>query len=273
MQPVPRSLKYTRLGGYVLPGDDLARDEIAAWYDAEKEAFADMVLSGASEPEFSYRQINQIHAYRHLPSGNFGVGLGLGSATGEELLPISPRVSHFTIMEPSAKFKRANIGSTPADYRAPDISGRLPFEDRRFGITVCFSALHHVPNVTTVIRELIRVTAAGGYVLLREPIVSMRQGREKCPGLTPKERGIPLEYFREILAGCPVRVKYEGFCFFPLFRRLGDALGFAPYNSRVVTRMDAVVSRLLSFNVSYEPRKPWERLMPASVAYVLERRG
>ena len=69
-----------------------------------------------------------------------------------------------------------------------------------FDLIVCFGALHHIPNVSRIIGEFYRCSEKGGYVLMREPIISMGDWTKKRKGLTRRERGIPLKILRDIIA-------------------------------------------------------------------------
>jgi SAM-dependent methyltransferase len=53
-------------------------------------------------------------------------------------------------------------------YGAADVC-RLPFVDRVFDSTYCVAVLQHIRDVDTAVRELARVTAAGGRVVAVEP--------------------------------------------------------------------------------------------------------
>ena len=58
--------------------------------------------------------------------------------------------------------------------KAPDVEVvegdiyTLPFEDGRFGATICMHLLFHLPDWCRVLAELARVTAPGGQLFFRD---------------------------------------------------------------------------------------------------------
>lgn len=54
---------------------------------------------------------------------------------------------------------------------------RLPLADRSQGRVMCWGVLMHVPEVEAAIRELVRVTAPGGTIVVSESNVSSLHGR------------------------------------------------------------------------------------------------
>jgi hypothetical protein len=129
--------------------------------------------------------------------------------------------------------------------------------------------LHHIPNVSYVIRELYRCLQPGGYALLREPVVSMGDWTRPRPGLTRRERGIPLPIFRRIVEETGLTIKRETLCMFPLLPRLWHMLGRPAYNSTFATYVDNFFSRLLRWNLRYHATSVFTKLRPNSVYYVL----
>lgn len=104
--------------------------------------------------------------------------LGFGSAWGNEFEPICNMIGNLTIIEPSDNLVNNKIGNLTPKYIKPSIDGKLPFSNNSFDLITCFGTLHHIPNVSFVISELIRVLKKDGYLLLREPIISMGDWRK-----------------------------------------------------------------------------------------------
>lgn len=77
--------------------------------------------------------------------------------------------------------------------------GKISFEDNSFDLITSFSVLHHVPNVSFVISELVRVLSKDGYLLIREPIHSMGDWSVKREGLTKNERGIHYKLLEQFI--------------------------------------------------------------------------
>jgi SAM-dependent methyltransferase len=195
--------------------------------------------------------------------------LGFGAAYGHELEPILPRIRRITIVDPSAAFVRDSIGGVPTAYVNPRPSGLLAMPSAQVDLITCFGTLHHVPNVSTVMSELARVLAPGGFMLLREPIVSLGDWRRPRYGLTRHERGIPLDILQSIVASSGLRVIREYLCDFPLTHRLFRLWRSDPFNSRLITRVDSAFCRAFAWNTNYHPRTAVQRFRPKSVALVL----
>jgi SAM-dependent methyltransferase len=255
--------------GARLYGDDFGLAEIAQWYEDEKEGYARLGDKSRSSYRYEYHALNQLHGFRFIGQGRFGAALGLGSAFGDEFLPIANRIDHITVVEPSDAFGTGSIGGVPCDYVKPLIDGRMPFKDGRFDLVLCLGVLHHIPNVTTVLEELYRCLSPGGYLLLREPIVSMGDWTKPRPSATKRERGIPLDIIRNIVVNAGFHVRHEGLCVFPGVRKLCIPLRVHPYNSVVATRIDAVLCRLLRCNIRYHATRALHKMRPTSVYFVL----
>lgn len=261
------------LAGNALYGDDFTQDEIHAWFEDEREGYANL---GEDKPGggYSYHAVNILHGFRHLPKRGFRQALGVGAAFGYEFEPIADRLREVTILEPSQKLVGTQIGSVTPNYVVPDPSGIMPFDDGTFDLVLCFGTLHHIPNVSTVMSEIARVTEAGGYVLIREPIISMGDWRNPRTGLTKRERGIPLKLLDQMFREDGLEVVSRRFCFFPGTPRLARLTKTpAAYNSRVLTALDAVGSVVTRPLYRYHAAKQWQKVRPTNAFYVARKAG
>jgi len=257
--------------GEQLYGDDFGPAEIAAWFDDEREGYAGLGQGEHGGIEsYGYHQLNVRHGFRRLPARRFERVLGLGSSYGGEFLPILDRLGEVTILEPSAALRSESLNGVPLRYVEPAPGGDMPFADASFDLVLSLGTLHHIPNVSRVVRELGRVTAPGGWLLIREPVVSLGDWRGPRRGLTRRERGIPPHLFRRMFREAGLRVVREVPCMFPTTSRLGRVAGLG-YNSRLGVLADAVLSRLWAWNHRYHATTPWQKLRPASRYYVLRR--
>lgn len=265
--------EYTAyFSGKKLYGDDFSPEQIAAWFQDEAEAYADLGAREKSRYSYGYHQLNEHHAFRHIRHLRFERALGLGSAYGDEFNPIADRIAHITIIDPSDAFTSVrHIRDTPCEYQKPATSGDIAFGDATFDLIVCLGALHHIPNVSHVIRECHRCLKNGGVMLLREPVVSMGDWRRPRPGLTMRERGIPLQLLDNIVARLGFKTMRRTACDFPPVARLADRLGIQAYNSRILTRADALLSMAFAWNAKYHRTNLHDRFAPASVYYVLKK--
>lgn len=259
------------LAGERLYGDDLTGDALQQWFRDEEHSYFEMSQAGSADHGYGYHALNDIHGFRWLPDRRFRHLLGVGGAAGEEFHPVLDRVDRITVLEPADGFVRDSIGDVPARYVKPVVSGDLPFPDRSFDLVTCFGALHHIPNVSKVIGELARCTEPGGYMLVREPIISIGDWRHARPGLTRHERGIPVKLFRDIVRKSGFHIVREAKCMFPVMPRLGRMLGTPVYSSRLLTRLDQALSSLTQWNELYHRRRLWQKFAPVSIFLVLER--
>lgn len=259
------------LAGQALYGDDFSPSQIAQWYADEKEGYADLGSKDAASYSYGYHAWNNFHAYRHLPDVTFQHVLGFGSAYGDEFLPIISNVKDVTIIDPSDAFVRESVHGVPAYYIKPNSDGRFPLRDNSFDLVTCFGVLHHIPNVSFVVAEIIRTMRPGGYFVLREPIVSMGDWRKPRRGLTKRERGIPLPILRKILATSGFELVNSSLCAFPLTPRVFRVFRPDVYNSAAIVRIDSILSAAFSWNVCYHHRNILERLRPSSAFFVLRK--
>jgi SAM-dependent methyltransferase len=171
------------------------------------------------------------------------------------------------ILDPSDQFVGARIGPLVPRYVKPNVSGVIPFPDDCFDLLTCFGVLHHIPNVSFVIQEMARVTRPAGYIIVREPVVSMGDWRVPRPGLTKRERGIPATLFRRAIEVAGLRVVKCTHCMFRPTMRVGFTA--KRYNTRLGAAMDAWLSRLFAWNNVYHPTKAWHKFRPAAMSFVL----
>ena len=265
------------LRGELLYGDDFSAEEIAQWFDDERDGYfnlyyGDPAPNQPATEQYEYEQLAEQHGYRWLPDRQFGKALGIGSAHGAELNPILGRSQSVTVLEPSDGFASQTINGKPVTYVKPNASGLMPFESASFDIVVCFSVLHHIPNVSTVINEMFRVLRPGGYVLLREPTHSMGDWRQPRRGLTKRERGIPLAIFRRIIANAGFTVLKETRCMFSLMSRLSPLMGGrSVWTSRLIVQVDQAMCKLPIWSRKYGGQKALYKIRPTAVSYVLSR--
>ncbi|MGH8611987.1 MAG: class I SAM-dependent methyltransferase [Gammaproteobacteria bacterium] len=222
--------------------------------------------------KYHYHALNRRLGFSHLGARTFEHVVGLGSAYGDELSPIIRRIKRVTILDPSDAFIVDNVQGVPVTYDKPRPSGDLPFPSESVDLFTCFSVLHHIPNVSHVIREIGRSLALGGVVLLREPTVSMGDWTRPRPGLTRRERGLPLSVMRSAIAAAGLEVvKFTPFGFSPLALTWSRLVGLALYNFRVGVMTDVLCSRVTVWNHRYHRQTALDRLAPSSAFWVLSK--
>src|SRR2546421_4639134 len=172
------------LSGAELWGEDFTAEQIRDWFADEREACADLTEVTSSRDSFAAHGVNRLHGFRLLPARPFEHALGLGSAFGYEFLPVLDRVAAITIVEPSAMLRSKDLQGVPLLYVDPSPLGDLPFQPAAFDLALCFGVLHHIPNVSKVVHEMGRVVKRGGWIIVREPVISMGDWR------SPYRRGL-----------------------------------------------------------------------------------
>jgi ubiquinone/menaquinone biosynthesis C-methylase UbiE len=163
------------------------------------------------------------------------------------------------------------LGNLEPHYIKPNILGNLDFADNSFDLIVSFSVLHHIPNVSYVMSELIRVLKPNGILLIREPIVSMGDWRMPRRGLTKNERGIPLPIFENIILENNLQILAKNYCDCSFIYKTLKRIFKLKYDSKIIQRIDKVFSKLLSWNYRYHRISFFEKISPASIFLVLKK--
>lgn len=255
------------LSGKKLYGDDFDKSRIKEWFKDEEEGYSGLV---SSSNLYDYHELNKLHGYSKIRGNKFNKVLSFGGATGEELLPIINKINEITIIEPSKKLRKEYLNGKKIKYITPNPYGEIKLPSNSVDLITCFGVLHHIPNVSYVFSELSRVLKIGGFMLVREPIVSMGDWNKPRKGLTKRERGIPLELFREIIKKNKLKVISEEKVLFPLTRRLKSKNGEIS-SSKAVIYLDYILSKIFSWNNRYHSTKSWHKIRPQSVFYVLRK--
>ena len=232
------------LNGEKLYGDDFEPAEIEQWFNDEGDA--SFVLAGATRGRYGYHSLNKWHGFERLPQIRYSKVLGLGSARGDELLPIAEQAAQITIVESAEGYRHTELAGKPVTYAALN---------------------------QAVISELSRVIRTGGYALIREPIVSMGDWRYPRDGLTKRERGLPFNIFRQILINAGFQVMHERKCAFSLTPKFGRYLsrGQPVYNCRSIVVFDDLICRLGLWSESYHAVSWWQKLRPTSAFFTLRK--
>ena len=253
--------------GKKLYGDDFSPEQIEQWYADEEEAYFELNKDRKRSYNYAYHALNKLAGFNYLPDQDFNHALGIGSAYGDEFLPIIDRIKRVTILESSEGFRSDSVHGIAAEYVEPNSSGVLPFADATFDLAQSFGVLHHIPNVSHVVGEIARCLAPGGYFLLREPIVSMGDWRQPRCGLTTRERGIPLELLLEMARQSGLEEVHTRLCLFPVLPMVIKL----PYKRAFSTRLDFLICRLLQNHRTYHPKNIVEKLQPTSAFLVLQK--
>lgn len=260
------------LTGKYLFGDDFGPDEIDQWYEDEREGYAGLSAVSRDSYRYGYHALNSLLGFGQIRLEAGSKALGVGAAFGDELEPVRTKLDSIVIVEPSEKFRSdVDSGGTHREYVRPNPDGRIDQPDEEFDLVTCFGTLHHIPNVSFVLRECGRVMKPGAYLLLREPIVSMGDWRSPRPGLTRRERGIPLALLRRFLEQSRLTIRNEALCMFPLSRLANRFTSSGPFNSPAYVRLDRLLCFLTSPNYRYHATGRLRKLRPTNVFVVAQK--
>lgn len=259
------------LAGIRLYGDDMDEAGVIAWYRDEERAYYELWGQNRDPGFYDYHALNAHVAFRPLGERSLGRLLSFGGANGEEVRPIAARATSVTIVDPT-DYGTRDLDGVPVEHRAPNSIGPLPAADGEFQTLTCFGVLHHIPDVSRVIREFARALSPGGVALIREPVVSMGDWRVPRRGLTSHERGIPLRLFDEMIRAAGFDVVRRQLCVHTLTPRIARLFGVNTFNSPALVRLDAALCALHPVDPVYHASRWWQRIRPAAAAYVLKRR-
>lgn len=258
--------------GDKLYGDDFTDAEILNWYKAEEEGYAGLIKGTKASNQYEYHAMNFFYGFKYLNGiSGFKNVLGLGSAYGNEFLPLIHRIEALTIIEPSEQLRTLQLGQITPSYVKPTVDGGIDFSDSTFDLITCFGTLHHIPNVSFVLSEILRVMMPGGILLLREPIRTMGDWRYPRKGLTKNERGIPHHYFDVFFKTHNVSVIKKSFCESLFAYKLINKIFRISFTSDYYPKIDNFISKLFGFNIHYHPTSPWQKISPGSVFYVIKK--
>jgi SAM-dependent methyltransferase len=256
--------------GRKLFGDDFGPEEIREWYGLEENACFEIYDQGKKRmPNNDY--LHWQAGYRWALAGRDSLGkvLGLGSGNGEEFRPVRPWIEHLYIVE-SAEGYFHNDASI--SYAKAQADGALSFADNFFDTAVNIAVLHHIPNVSDVLRELFRTLKPGGVCIVKEPVTSL--GAWHLPrkaGLAPCERGFPRALLEDMLQRHGFELVRRTYFEFPPLRHLRDRGGIDTYNSRFWTALDRLCCKLTDWNYRYHRTNWFQKLAPSYVFLVLRK--
>jgi SAM-dependent methyltransferase len=267
------------LSGEELLGDSFTQSDIDHWFSIEEHAYADMSKANAwtkkslfpvlvkARRKYSYNAINCLHAFSKLPDVFFENVLGFGSAYCDEFIPIMERIGRVDVIEPGDIFTEHHLVGKDVTYHKPTASGDMIFNENSFDLVVCFSALHHIPNVSKIISEFSRVMKPGAWLLIREPTTSMGNWYEERKGATPCERGIPPKLMRNFIMQNGLTLRHTSLCGFPVLQKFLGIIGLNP-SYAFYAWVDAILSFLFQYNYTYYTNNVWSKIRPGARFYV-----
>jgi len=256
--------------GRKLWGDDFGLEEIREWYRLEENACFEIYDQGKR------RMPNNDHLHWHRgyrwvvnERNTLGKVLGLGSGNGEEFRPVRKWIEHLYIVESAAGYFHNDATTT---YVKAQMDGTLDFAGDFFDTAVNIAVLHHIPNVSHVLRELCRVLKPGGFCLVKEPITTLGDWHPpRKKGLAPCERGFPRTLLDAMIAKAGFEIVRKSYFEFPPLRHLRDRGGIDTYNSKFWTGLDRLCCRLTDWNYRYHRQGWFQKLAPSYAFLILKK--
>jgi SAM-dependent methyltransferase len=256
--------------GHKLWGDDFGLDEIREWYRLEENACFEIYDQGRRRmPNNDY--LHWRYGYRWALGGKNSLGkvLGLGSGNGEEFRPVRKWIEHLYIVESAAGYFHNDATTT---YVKAQIDGSLDFADDFFDTAVNIAVLHHIPNVSHVLRELFRVVKPGGICIVKEPITTLGDWHPpRKKGLAPCERGFPRILLDEMIVQTGFEIIQKNYFEFPPLRHVRDRMGIDTYNSKFWTGLDRLCCKLTDWNYRYHRHGWLQKLAPSYVFLIVQK--
>lgn len=256
--------------GQALEGNDLDYDGLVEWYADEERGFFETNNEYHVREGFTYDQfaLNWLHG-KPIEGKHFPVALAFGCAQGYDVACLPITVDRYIAIEPTTEFWSDNIGGKPAEFRKPNITGKIDLPDDHVDFVCAIACLHHVANVEYVVSELSRVLKPGGFIFIREPTISMGDFRLDRPGLTKRERGIPVNLMKKYISQSGLNLIANTYCSLNLLKTVFNKFRvYAPYNHKSFVMLDYLLGRLLGFNAKYYRPRLVDKFAPGSMAYV-----
>jgi SAM-dependent methyltransferase len=257
--------------GHKIYGDDFKPEEIEEWFQQEENGYAELGYVDSETDFYPYHGMNLNYGWRYV-LGNYPKALGIGSAFAAEFEIMAPRIGNITVIEPGKKFWRTSAFGKQLNYVMPETTGKINFADDQFDLVTVFGVLHHIPNVSYVLSELVRVLRPGGYLLLREPIISMGDWRRHRPGLTKNERGIPLLVMQDLIAAQGCELIAENLIGFSPLQKIANKLKLGNYwDSSFLRKTDWLLCKIFAWNHKYHRTSLFDRFSPSTGYWVVRK--
>ncbi len=271
-----RDVRWEHLLGDELYGNDLNGADLQRWYDDEEQGFANLAtgLYANADGDFDIgtNALNRFHGAK-LPKRVYETCLAIGCANGADVLALGLDIGRIVAIEPSRRWWKNFVGPVPAEYRMPTLVGTIDLPDQSVDLAIALGALHHVATVETVVLEMGRVLRPGGWLLLREPMISMGDFRFQRHGLTMNERGIPRAIMNDFIGKSGLDLVTSLPCSFQAINRAVQFLGGdTAYDSKFLVWLDSLLSRLTLFNARYWRPRLIDKVAPTSMVYVATKR-
>jgi SAM-dependent methyltransferase len=147
----------------------------------------------------------------------------------------------------------------------------LSFNDNLFDYVIVLGVLHHIPNVSYVVSELVRVLKPGGILMVREPISNMRRKNILSKGLSPNERGIPKEFFVKLACDINLKILNINYAYFPPLMIIISKIPVLENVPRFLYLIDRVFCNFTGKYSKYDRKSMLERCIAGNLYYVFQK--
>ncbi|MES2208444.1 MAG: class I SAM-dependent methyltransferase [Pseudomonadota bacterium] len=279
---LPSILTSEVKNGAVLAGNDFTGEQLSKWFAQEQEAFYyDNNGNSEVDPWYEYaRSLNELLGFSRVPlikdkALTSPSVLVLGPGSGIEIDNFAKKNSNWRIyfIEASSNFKVELKQKYSKSFVIDAVtSGDILVNNDSQDVVCAFSVLHHVPNVSYVVKEMYRVMKPGGLFLVREPCSSMGDWRYPRSA-TPNERGISRDLMISIAKNAGFEIEQKPIPI--LFNPLNVYLKKIGASSLITTKnfywVDRLFSWLTSFNDHYWRDCWYKKIGPSAYFYVFKK--
>ena len=261
---------------FKLTGNDFNQEEIKKWYEEEEKYHNQFTGGRNSSDEYwsIYEEFNRRYAINNFVKFSKEIRvLSFGCAEGSDTAKLY-KEQKFRLygLEASEQLITAfKDGFPEAEIVKANIDGKIDYSTDFFDFIFCFGVLHHIPNVSFVLKEFHRVLKEGGIAVIREPICWMYSGDKRPEDLSPNERGIPVEFFREEFSNLNfeiLRIKYSYYKPLMHFVRKSPVCWKFP---SLIFRIDNILSRIPN-RKNYFGRNLSDKFNAGCAYYVIKKR-
>lgn len=259
---------------FKLIGNDYNKKKIKQWYLEEETYHNNIVGDRWNKYPSIYEVFNNKYGFdKHFKPTSESRVLSFGCAEGLDLEKLYKKYSFLLYGLESSnslinKFKRR---FPKAEIKKADQKGKIDFEDNFFDYISILGVLHHIPNISFVLSELTRVLKPNGIMIIREPISSMRPTGVKPIGLSPNERGIPIDFFIKEFEKLNLKIIKYTYSFFPPLVILIEKFRIPKIILHRLYYLDKFLSTLSSNNLKYQRTTILERCAAGSAYYVVKK--
>lgn len=261
---------------FKLLGNDFNQEEIKKWYE-EEEKYHNQFEGGRNDADeywTIYEEFNRKYAINKYVRFNENTRiLSFGCAEGSDTAKLY-REYKFKLygLESSEQLISAfKKGFPEAEIVKASTDGNIDYPAGFFDYVFCFGVLHHIPNVSLVLKEFHRVLKPGGTAIIREPLCWMYSGEVRPRDLSPNERGIPVEFFKEEFAKLNFEILKISYSYYKPLMHFVRKSPFSWKFPELIYGLDSFLSSIPN-RKNYFPKGVLDKFNAGSAYYVIKKK-